>query len=125
MLFWAIFAFLWMALEGNLQRAVVFGVYSTLMALVYARRRLGGWGGRGGASTVLATATWGGLWGLASGLITLLLMAVKTGLHAHGPEFSAMEVAWVGQQIPLWSLAGFVGGIGVGLLRLALVRRER
>jgi NhaP-type Na+/H+ or K+/H+ antiporter len=54
--------------------------------------------------------------GLGSALLILFLMALKTGLHAHGPEFSAIEVSWVLQQIPLWAAAGLAGGLGVGLL---------
>ena len=64
-----------------------------------------------------------GLWGLALGagtaLMTLFLMAVKTGLHGHGPEFTMAEVGAVGQQLPLWSLVGLLGGLGVGVLLIA------
>jgi hypothetical protein len=63
------------------------------------------------------------LWGLALGagtvLTTLFLMAVKTGLHAHGPEFSAADINNVWQQLALWSLVGLLGGLGLGLLLIA------
>ena len=50
----------------------------------------------------------------------LLLMAVKTGLHAHGPEYSAAQLAAVVGQWPLWIGAGALAGAGVGLLVVAL-----
>ena len=43
-------------------------------------------------------------------------MAIKTGLHAHGPEFSGSELDWVLQQIPMWALVGLLGGLGLGFL---------
>ena len=63
------------------------------------------------------------LWGLAMGagtvLMSLFLMAIKTGLHAHGPEFSPAEITAVWQLLPLWSLVGVLAGLGAGLLLLA------
>ena len=69
---------------------------------------------------LLLSAALGALLGLGSALLTLLFMAVKTGLHAHGPEFSALEINWVVQQSPLWIAAGLLGGLGLGLLLRAL-----
>ena len=70
------------------------------------------------------TAVFGALLGLGSALFTLLFMAVKTGLHAHGPEFTAEEVNWVVQQIPLWTVVGLLGGLGLGLLLKAVATRS-
>ena len=56
--------------------------------------------------------------GLGFGLLTLLIMAVKTGLHGHGPEFSPAEISWVIDQIPLWSLVGLLAGLGVGIVAI-------
>ena len=50
----------------------------------------------------------------------LLLMAVKTGLHAHGPEYSAAQMAAVVGQWPFWVGAGVLAGMGLGMLALAL-----
>jgi hypothetical protein len=41
-------------------------------------------------------------------------MAVKTGLHAHGPEFTPAEINWVLQQTPIWTAAGLLAGLGLG-----------
>jgi hypothetical protein len=54
--------------------------------------------------------------GLVAGPMMLIFMSLKTGLHAHGPEFTAAQITWVLRQIPLWSLAGLSAGIGFGLL---------
>ncbi|UCC51462.1 MAG: hypothetical protein JSV68_20495 [Anaerolineaceae bacterium] len=113
---WIVCAVFWVTIEGDLQLTLLFGVLTTIVIVgTIARKFLAG--------RTLTLAVWlltavvmGALLGLGSGLLTLLLMAVKTGLHAHGPEFSAMEVSWVLQQIPLWVVAGLVAGLGVGLL---------
>ena len=47
-------------------------------------------------------------------------MAVKTGLHAHGPEYSAAQMAAVVGQWPFWVGAGVLAGMGLGMLALAL-----
>ncbi len=69
---------------------------------------LGGW--------LILCASIGFLFGLTVGLLALILMAVKTGLHGHGPEFSPAEVTWVVRQIPWWAASGLIAGAGLGLL---------
>jgi hypothetical protein len=67
-----------------------------------------------------ATAVTGFLFGLGCGLMTLLLMVLKTGLHGHGPEFSPAEINWVWGQIPLWGLVGLLGGLGLGMITVTI-----
>ncbi|MCB9431934.1 MAG: hypothetical protein H6668_08110 [Ardenticatenaceae bacterium] len=106
----------WIPLEGNLHRAVGMGVATTAVLLAHGWHRygagralsLGWWLGK--------TAVVGLLFGAGSSLLTLLAMAVKTGLHAHGPEFTPAEIIWVWQQLPLWAVAGLLAGLGVGLV---------
>jgi hypothetical protein len=43
-------------------------------------------------------------------------MAVKTGLHAHGPEFSPSQIAWVMGQVPWWTSAGLLAGVGLAMI---------
>lgn len=62
------------------------------------------------------TAVLGLIFGLSSGLLTLLFMAVKTGLHAHGPEFTPPEVTWVIQQTLWWTIVGLMAGLGLGMV---------
>ena len=86
---WGLYALMWLALEGNVARdGILAGWGLALLALWAAARR---WGGRSvSAGHVAALGAAAGLaWGAALGPAVLLLMALKTGLHAHGPEYSA------------------------------------
>jgi hypothetical protein len=115
----AVYAVVWIALEGNLSRVVLLALGMTLVLLGHGSRRL--WGRR------LSRRDWlffSGLLGLAlgagSGVLALILMAVKTGLHAHGPEFTAAEIGWVVAQLPWWLAGGALAGVGAGLIGLAV-----
>ncbi len=112
----AVYGLIWIGLEGDLLRVTLLGVGATAVAMVYVVQcRLGG--------RTLRLPVWltvAGAAGLAVGLgavpVTLFLMALKTGLHAHGPEFTADEIARVWGQLPLWGLVGLLVGLGVGLI---------
>ena len=111
-----LYALIWIPLEGNLRRAVAMGVVTTAVLLMHGWQRYG-------AERVLSwgwwlgkTAVFGLLFGAGSSLLTLAAMAVKTGLHAHGPEFTPAEIIWVWQQLPLWAMAGLLAGLGAGLV---------
>jgi hypothetical protein len=111
-----LYALVWLALEGTLPRDIALAAagWGLGMAAFIVRR----WGGReltGGRGVTLAAAA-GLVYGLGVGLLTLALMAFKTGLHGHGPEYSAAEIAWVLRQWPLWGAAGALAGLGLGLL---------
>jgi hypothetical protein len=54
--------------------------------------------------------------GAGLALMTLMLMALKTGLHAHGPEYPTDQIFWVWRQLPLWAGVGALAGLGLGLL---------
>ena len=66
--------------------------------------------------------------GLAVGLLfapaTLFFMAIKTGLHGHGAEFTRAEMGWFLDRISLWAAAGLLAGAGLGLLTMGLKPRE-
>jgi hypothetical protein len=48
--------------------------------------------------------------------IALLLMAFKTGMHAHGaPEYSAQQLVSVVWKTPIWIAGGFLMGLGGGI----------
>ena len=111
-----LYALIWIPLEGNLRRAVAMGVVTTAVLLMHGWQRYGAervlsWGWWLGKTAVL-----GLLFGAGSSLLTLAAMAVKTGLHAHGPEFTPVEIIWVWQQLPLWATAGLLAGLGAGLV---------
>ena len=113
---WGAYGAIWIAFEGDLRRVTLLGVAAALVAIGWlAQRYLGG--------STLSRPHWitvavlmGLAWGAGSVIFTLLFMALKTGLHAHGPEFTAAEINWVWQQLALWTFAGGLAGLGTGLL---------
>lgn len=111
---YTLYALIWISREGDLRRVVVMGVATTAVLLAHGWQRYGHavLAGR----QVMKTAVVGVLFGAGSGLLTLILMAVKTGLHAHGPEFTVAEISWVVGQLPLWATVGLLAGLGLGLL---------
>jgi hypothetical protein len=116
---WGISMVVWAAWEGGLWLTVSTAVFSLILFLAFLLKRVL-------LGRTFSTTTWlllmaflGTLVGLASGPITLVFMAIKTGLHAHGPEFSTAEIGWILQQIPMWSLVGFLTGLSLGLLLIA------
>lgn len=80
------------------------------LAALAGRSAVGAWLG------VLVTAVSGGLFGVGSALLTFVFMAVKTGLHAHGPEFTQAEIVWVWDVAPLWTAVWLLVGLGIGLI---------
>ena len=117
---WALTIGIWVMLEGDFRQTILLGLLSCIVLLGHLANRM--LAGRTLALGVflLLSALFGGLLGLGSALLTLFFMAIKTGLHAHGPEFNAQEIEWIFQQIPLWTLAGLLGGLGLGLLLKAV-----
>jgi hypothetical protein len=119
LVFWAVTAVVWSAFEGYLPRVVLFGLLTTIMgtALLFQRvmvgRRFPAAGG------VFLMGLWGTALGAGTALVSLFMMAVKTGLHAHGPEFSTADIEAVWGQAALWIAAGLLLGLGSGLLLAA------
>lgn len=113
---WGVYGVVWIAFEGDLRRVTLLGVAAALVAVGWlAQRALGGRGLPRRHWLILAMLL-GLTWGAGSVVLTLIFMALKTGLHAHGPEFTAAEINWVWQQLRLWAFAGTLVGLGVGLL---------
>jgi hypothetical protein len=112
-------AVIWIALEGNLVQTVLLGAWASLVAAGRLWQRYL-------AGRLLSTGHWllaltatGMAVGLLAPLLTLIFMVMKSGLHAHGPEFSPAAVAWVIRQTPLWAIGGGLACLGAGLLALA------
>lgn len=119
-------AFFWISLEGALWREALLALLITMVLIGRFWQRPGG--DRVFTNPVgwLAAAAGSGLaLGALSATLMLLLMSIKTGLHAHGPEFSQAELAWALRQPPYWAAAGLCLGLGVGMLTLAVVRRRQ
>ena len=113
---WGVYTAVWISLEGALWRVVIMGVVTTTVALAHLWQRFLGGKTMARGKGVLVTAVSGLVLGAGSSGLTLVFMAVKTGLHAHGPEFSAAEVAWIIGQLPLWTAVGLLVGLGLGLI---------
>ncbi len=110
-----VYAVVWVGLEGRLWQAVVLAAGIALLSAAHLGDRLhrpaAGRAQRYGVGALL-----GAIVGAGTGLVALILMAVKTGLHAHGPEFTPAEVAWVLARIPIWFVVGVLAGLGVAML---------
>lgn len=119
----AVYAFIWMSLEGNLTQVIVMGTAVSLTVAAHLMPRLLGGRAFQPPGWLAVTGMVGLLVGAGSGVLSFVFMALKTGLHGHGPEFSAAEIETVLASIPIWGLAGLVAGLGVGLLVWGLGRR--
>lgn len=60
----------------------------------------------------------GALGGSLVGLISIVLMAIKTGLHGHSvPDFTAVQVKTALASTPLWCIVGALAGGSAAWLR--------
>jgi hypothetical protein len=116
----AAYFILWIPLEGNLSQTVLIAVWVALVTAGHLAQRWLGGRTLGRGRWLLVAAAFGLYLGLASAILTLLAMALKTGLHAHGPEFTRAEINWVLAQLPLWAAAGLLAGLGLGMLASTL-----
>ena len=116
----AVYGIAWIAMEGELYRAIIMAIlFTALLGGLLIQRFLGGrtvserdW--------ILACAGIGTFFGVSIALMILLFMAVKTGLHGHGPEFTQDQIEWVLSQMLFWGAAGLLGGLGLGLITVRL-----
>lgn len=119
-----VYSAIWIALEGVLWREVSLAILLTAVLLLHIAQK---WFGGRVVSVwmwLVGTAMFGFCWGLGSSMMTLLLMVLKTGLHAHGPEFTPAEIGWVLAQIPLWTAVGLLFGVGIGLIIWGVSREQ-
>ena len=112
----AIYALIWISLEGKLLQVLILALGVSIVASAQIFQRTVGGRRMSLAPWLALTATVGLLIGASLGLFTLALMSLKTGLHAHGPEFTIEEFNWVIDQIPVWGAAGLLAGLGLGFL---------
>lgn len=118
-LVWSGCALVWLPLEGDLGREVTLAASGLALAMAHWLARPGG----RRITSLVPAAGWGAALGLGAGAAllpaVLLLMALKTGLHAHGAEYTAAELAWLWAQVPWWIGAGGLAGVGLTLLWVA------
>lgn len=121
----SIYAVIWISLEGDLIQVLLLSAGLVILFVGYFIQRFLA-GRTYGLLPWIGLCVGGGLiLGLIFGLFTLTLMAIKTGLHGHGPEFTPDEIAWVISQIPLWSAAGLLAGGGLGALSAGFSNRAQ
>lgn len=113
---WLLYTAVWITLEGALWQVVTMGTTTAVLLLGHGWQRWLGGKRVGRRAGVLVTAVTGLLLGSGSGIFSLIFMAVKTGLHAHGPEFTQAEIEWVLGMLPLWTAVGLLVGLGLGLI---------
>ena len=118
---WAGYALLWITFEGSIPFVVTMSVSTTAVSVLHLLQRLAG---RRIKNLWWFLGTGGVVSGIAAIGLTLFFMALKTGLHAHGPEFTPDEIRWVIQQTPLWGAIGGAIGGGIGLILGAVWRNE-
>jgi hypothetical protein len=113
---WVVYTAVWISLEGALVQVIIMGTATAVLLLGHGWQRWLGGRQLGRGWGVLVTAVSGGLFGVGSALLTFVFMAVKTGLHAHGPEFTQAEIVWVWDVAPLWTAVWLLVGLGIGLI---------
>jgi hypothetical protein len=117
-----LYGMVWISLEGSLWQVILLAAGLSLVGTFYLlQRNLGGRRISAGR-WLFFCAGLGGAGGLGCALLTLALMAIKTGLHGHGPEFAPAEIEWLFSQMPLWTISGGAAGLGLGMLGLAFRR---
>lgn len=113
----ALYTAVWMGLEGDVGRVLLMGGgWTAALLLHFIQTYAGGrlvrrW------VFVLETAVFGTLFALSTVALTLVFMVLKTGIHAHGAEFSPQEINVLIQKLPIALLAGLLAGAGLGLMR--------
>lgn len=111
-----IYAVVWISLEGSLARDLVLGVGITAVSLLHLLQKKWSHKTFSRPQYLQITTLLGLVGGLGSGPLTIAAMIFKTGLHAHGPEFTLAQLQWVSHQIPLWAIAGSLIGLSLGVL---------
>lgn len=120
----ALFGAIWITLEGDFRWSLLMALMVLAVSVGYLVQRF--LGGRNfplpqGLAIVAAI-------GLGAGLIfaplVLAFMAIKTGLHGHGPEFSQKEIEWVFNRILLWAFAGLTTALGLALLYIGFGQQQ-
>jgi hypothetical protein len=118
---WFVLSIGWMALEGRLGPVIVLGVLTMLIILAHIGQRLCGGRSLHTWQVLVGGTVGGGIAGSLLPLLIILLMTLKTGLHAHGAEFTPQEIVWVGQQFRLWGISGGLFGLGFSVLGVSFI----
>ncbi len=115
-----VLAAIWMVLEGAWWLTIGLGVGGTAVILLHLLQKKLAQKAIPRPKWIALSTSLGLLLGLGSPIAILLLMTLKTGLHAHGPEYTPAQINWIITQIPLWTISGLTAGFGLGLLTSSL-----
>jgi hypothetical protein len=112
---------IWLSFEDQDERsALFFALLTCSLAGVILFQRV--WAGA--APPLWVFLLLGMLCGLTVPLATVLLMALKTGLHSHtAPEYTVADLLSVLLRTPLWAAVGLLSGLSAGLWQR--YRREK
>jgi len=107
---------LWLALEGNLTLTACLAALLTALLIYEGLYRLRRAESRRWSRSIALFPPLGFLTGITVVLITLALMVLKSGLHAHGPEFTRDEFELVWRQGILLAISGLLCGTALAIL---------
>ena len=121
----SLLAVMWISLEGDIRWSLLMAVMVLVVSVGYLVQRFLG----GKSVTLLQGLVIAAAIGLGAGLffapLVTVFMAIKTGLHGHGPEFNQNEIMWVLDRVLLWAFVGLTTGLGLALLYIGFgVQRE-
>lgn len=120
----AIFGVIWISLEGGLWQVILMATLVVLASAGFIFQRFFGGHQLSRSSWLMVTTLFGLVMGICLPIFTLVFMAVKTGLHGHGPEFSPAEIEWVIRQTPIWAITGLLAGLGIGVLLIGITQNK-
>jgi multisubunit Na+/H+ antiporter MnhE subunit len=121
----ALLAVMWISLEGDIRWSLLMASMVLVISVGYFVQRFLG----GKKFTLLQGLIIAATIGLGAGLIiaplVVTFMAIKTGLHGHGPEFTLEEIKWAFDWVLLWAFVGSTTALGLVLLYIGFgVQRE-
>ena len=106
----------WISLEGDPRWSSIMALITLLVGIGYLVKKLVRGRTINGIGWIVLLAGCGLVIGLLFGPTTLFYMALKTGLHGHGAEFTRAEMLWFIDRIILWAVSGLLAGAGLGFL---------
>jgi hypothetical protein len=113
----------WISLEGEPRWSSIMALFTLLVGIGYLAIKLVRGRTINGIGWIVLLAGSGLVIGLLFGPVTLFYMALKTGLHGHGAEFTRAEMLWFIDRIILWAVSGLVAGAGLGFLTSAFKQK--
>ena len=109
----------WISLEGDPRWSSIMALITLLVGIGFLAKKLVRRRSINGTGWIVLLAGCGLVIGLLFGPITLFYMALKTGLHGHGAEFTRAEMLWFIDRILLWAVSGLLAGAGLGFFLFA------